>query len=1499
MGRSKLRVLWRWTRASGLNLLIAFLLLAGLAGWALRTALGNETVVRGVISWLDQKVDGQIRFGEARSGNLLRGARLIDLVLITPAGDTLLRADSLEINYQVRELLRGRIAFSDVSIWGADLQVISDGTTDEPEPSTLARFLGPGPGTPAAQLGEPETAPTERSFVLTDLNVVDARIRIRLPTDAVEGPLVRTEAGDASRIMALDAVIHRLDIPNLEVLPAGRGGTTVEIRSVAGVFDVTGEPVEVLEGNTEIRISPELVLVDVRSLNTNLGRVSGTVTAGLGDSLDVQLSIRARELDMGRLQWISDRIPEFQGGVDLRGRIRESGSRWGFTNADLEYQGGRLTGNGAVELDDALTFDEIDLALAQLPTSLIDDYLPEESRLPGTLSGRLRLNGPQSRLSAIGRLTLRQEQRTTTADINGVIIQHENGPELRALRIGLDPLNFGQIAPLVPGMRLTGTGSAQLELTGSLDAGLRIDLDVRHTGFGGTSSHVVATGTARRGAVWTVDMQGSATPLSLSAIPHDYPDIPIEGLVSGTFRLSGPINDMNVVTDMEGDFGRAALTLRLNPARPGDGVVLAGTLTDFQAARFVPALKEPTLVSAEVEFDGRGSSLSTLAGEGRVRMAASRVSGVPVDSALLAGRIESSDLIIDSLRGRVAGFDFFGRGSMAVDSTRPAGEVRLNFSTESLGALRPLFMGDTVIARDTLRDLQREILIISGIDPDTLPLAADVAFDGRLLGEVVIRGSVADFEAEGHVTGRQVMVGRTYMESGVVDFHARGLPAREARVEYDIRADSTFFLARALTQSHLEGEFSWPSGHVVARLAREDREIYDIETDFTLQHGGFRADVAALELQIDSDSYRMVRPTMLSWTDSTRRVNSLEIVREGTDPVRIRADGVLPYRGPADFTLDVDQLEISRLLRVAQRTDLDIEGTVDLAIRVVGDAANPRIDGTFGAWDVRYGTVRFDSVNGDLDYQQRSAGFSLSAVREGLRVLTAGGSVPVNLALVAGVDRFPDEAMDVTVVTDRLPARTLIGWLEDLEDVEGTVTGDFRITGRVDNPEASGDLELQDGAWTMGSVGVRHSQANGTMRLLPGGRVEVDARAVSDGTVVVTGEIILTSLIDPEFDLDFVLENFRAVNRIDVAGNVSGDLKLTQRFRQPRLEGSLRVVGGTLYLDEFQRSIEVLDLTDPRFAAVIDTTELGGRPFLAQTTNPFLDALYVAIDLSVESNTWLRGEDLQVEITGEDLTLFYDRQRRDVTLLGEFQVVRGQGNYYRKGYEVNGGTVSFLGTSGINPNMDIQATARVRRQNGPPLDIDLQLGGTLLNPRFTLSSTEQGLSDSDLLSYLVFGQPSSSLTQSGLGSGGAREAVLGFAGSWLTGSLANQLASLASQELGMIDYLSISQVGDAGAGTGSFSSAGFGASFANTQVEIGRYFSNGEIFGALILRPLSGLGTSGRSVGGARMEWQSSDNFHLEAFVEDRFLRSSGIGLAEIDGGYYIIGFSLVREWGY
>lgn len=1496
----RLKARWRLMRAMMKTLLwlLAVVVLALLL--VLKTGPGHRLVLAWALDQARSRVDGQIEVAAIRSSNLLRGTRLVDVRLTTPDGEAFLSADSIEASYRLLSLVRGNLSLSNVRVWSPTLRLVR--YPDE-ERGTLRRWLGEprGPGGPT------------QTLLFDDVRVIDGAVVMIDPLLTPDDTLGLLRWRDTPRGMVQDLEVTSLDasVPRLSVL---EGDAVVEatLGSARARFDLLEEPLTLEDAAVDVRLAN-----DTLALGIGRATVDGIDTRGEAtviwppvDDVDgedagvdgregptLTLDVRVAELDLARYRWLAEGLPALVGAARLEATVGPGVQRFRVSELDGMLDGGSVRGRATLVRNGRTRVDDVDLTFGGVPLEVVAPYLPEGDTLPirGRVAGNLRADGPLSSPSVAGTFRLSPEAHPPASGrFDGTVLLPEGGPVgVAGFTLVLDTLDWSLAGDVFPAVRITGPGRAEVTATGDLQEGLRFDADLEHMPSGAPTSHVLATGSVRaQGNTYAMDIQADVSPLSLTAWRVAYPDLPLSGEMHGAVRARGTLDDLEIDAQVQTDVGRLDLMARLNALDVGAGYQIEGEVDDFLASELMPSLPDPTRLSGWLSAEGSGLEASDIVLDVRTELAGSHVAGLDIDSLRATARVGDGVLTLDTLTALAGGFTVDAQGTLAVDTARAPGEMRLNFATASLAGLRPLLMGENVIAADTLGALDLELLRVSGVDPDTLPSSEEVQMEGSARGALTLTGALSDFAAEGEIDIEGLRYGLNYADTVRVTGSAGGLPGTAGPADLEVESGAAEFLGRSFAGARAEVDFENGAGDLALEVWRNDDEDYRARARFEIDTLESRVEVDELNLRFDTLAYDLAGPARLVWNDSSVTVQAFELQRPGAVPFSLRAEGVLPRRGQADFRVAGDGVQLERFLQLAQIEDFDLAGLAGFDVQIEGTASEPLIEGSFTARDLRLETANMSRVEGEFSHRDRSVEVALTGWRDDLRTLEVTGSLPFDLALEDVEDRTPEGDMDLTLRADSLPAVFVLSLLEDLDDVEGTFSGEVHLGGDLAEVQPEGTLRLRAGAWTVGALGVRQSSVEATLGVATDRVVTVEATGrAGEGTVAVSGTVTPSPLADPGLDLAIRLNRFLAVDRRDVEGAVSGEVQLTQRFRRPVISGDLRVDEGILHLEEFQRSAGVVDLSDPRFFTYLDTALLRGRPLLAETRNPFMDSLRVSVNLDVARDTWLRSPKMNVEIGG-NLIVTYDRAAQDIVLIGELEAIRGQYTFLNRAFEVRSGQVLFVGTPGINPNLDIEAVVRIRRREAESLDITAHLTGTLVDPRVGLSTDQVAVPESDLISYLAFGRPSSDFNSLVASDQAGGDGLIGEGASYVASTLASTLASLA-QGVGWFDYLSVSQSAEGG-GT----SRGL-APFAGTEIEIGQYLLGGDYFAALTLRPLSGSGRS-RLVGGFRLEWQASDQYHVEAFVEDRFLRGGGVGFEELGlESSRIYGFTFFREWGY
>jgi len=243
---------------------------------------------------------------------------------------------------------------------------------------------------------------------------------------------------------------------------------------------------------------------------------------------------------------------------------------------------------------------------------------------------------------------------------------------------------------------------------------------------------------------------------------------------------------------------------------------------------------------------------------------------------------------------------------------------------------------------------------------------------------------------------------------------------------------------------------------------------------------------------------------------------------------------------------------------------------------------------------------------------------------------------------------------------------------------------------------------------------------------------------------------------------------------------------------------------------------------------------------VVQTDSPFLTNMTIDVKLGVARDTWARSPDANIEFyTQGPLTVLKNKDDEGVSLDGVVNTERGEYAFLGRRFVLSHGSAIFTGGQDLNPLLQLGAQYTIQPAGRPALNINIAINGTARKPVVLLSSDAQPpLSQSDLLSYLAFGQSSTSLLSSsgnsGVSGGGSGNGTLvGSAAALATrqltatalGVMTRQFAATAARSLGA-DVFTITPADVPEQG---LSLNGVQTVLAGTQIEAGKYVDRPDL----------------------------------------------------------------------
>lgn len=1483
------------------TLVLALLFVAlGTFFLAFQTGPGHDFVLRTALSVAADHVNGDLEVGRIRSGGLLRGFTLEGVSIRDVEGRPFLEADSIQVGYALRDLARRRLVLRPVRIWSPRIVIE---TLHGDDRSNVERIFRPDPSedVPAPVEEALPEDPSTLVLAFRGVGIVDGDLTIRLPIEGTppERGIVEEIPGREGLYRVLRFSGMQAHIQEANVLDPDQEGEFFSVRSLALEAHVLDEPVQLADFRGEVRRRGARLDLDAERFWLPSTELAGRFALDWSDpeaDLSIEVDLAADPFRLEDFRWVLADLPDGEGRFDVRATGPLDRSSWRFRSADLRVGDSRVLGAFGLDLGPDLRFVGVDVELAPLWLRELDPWLDEPLPVQGRVRGTLRADGPLTDLGVAGTWSLDDPGREipeSRLEVGGTL--HLAGsPGMTELAVTVEPFRFGTLRVYDEAPPIHGEGRLRALASGRLDGRIDLTADVEHHPEGGEpATRILAEGSVTRtGDDLTLALGGELAPFSFDGVAAGLDrTFPVRGEVAGQLRLDGPLAALRVSGDLETPSGPLAGEARFDARDPGRSYRLDVAVRDFRLAELFPALPDPTTVTGSVLVDAAGLDPRDLVGTASVELEASRVGALEVEAGRV--RLEARDgrLAVDGLDFRSPLVEATGSGHLALREDAEDGELTLSWEIESAEGFRAFLDEEDRIDVAALEFFDLELLRMEGVDPDTLQ--PPTPLEGRARGIVNLRGGLPELRGDGFVEVAEARFGPSSLGEGRVDFLGRW--SRDGGWDGEVVLDLDRIVHQDQSLMHASGEVHYRPGEGGARLdlQRDERESYRVRGEFSHDAEGVEVDLEALVLEMDGEEWALEEPSRLHLRRSAVTVEGFRISHPAAagPPLRIEADGIFDAEGISDFRVQVEGVDLERVGRMTQIERLPT-GILRLDLTFRGEAMDPSVDGTFSVREFAWAGSALSRVEGTLSHRERVLTAAVEADHEGQRLLTGSGTLPLDLALHDVDNRLPEEEMEVELRLEGFPLAAALGFLEMLDQVEGTLEGEVRLAGTARSPRPSGELRVRDGALAIGDIGFRTSAIRADLTLREDQTVDVRAEARARGTLRTEGTISLAEATDPGFDLRIDLNGFQAVERRDLIVRLGGGVTLTGRYRRPRIGGSVRVEQGVLFLEEFARTAEVVDITDPAFRDVVDTTLVAVRGPVEGTENPFLRELFVEVDLTLQRDFWLRSREMNVEIAG-DLIVTFDRPRRDLLLVGTLEAVRGSYVAFGRTFQVQEGTVDFVGTPGINPQLNIHAVNRVRQRpeaGGEPLNVIAGVGGTLERPTVVLSSdAEPPIPESDLISYLLFGRPSEALAS------GERSVLEDAALDLGIGTVATQLGAVMAREIGM-DYFAITQA-QAGPGVDR---GGVGAAFADTQIDIGWYVDQ-NVFLAFMLRPLTGLGASAYNpVSGARVEWRFADFWTTEAFVEDRFARQGISGFGELGISLSKVwGLALFREWSY
>jgi hypothetical protein len=933
--------------------------------------------------------------------------------------------------------------------------------------------------------------------------------------------------------------------------------------------------------------------------------------------------------------------------------------------------------------------------------------------------------------------------------------------ELQHANLRLDPLQLALLepfaGPLPYGGTLTGTlrtvdGEVAFDVAARLTSPLaaapfRMDLAGR--------AALTADGVALR------RLEARLHDVPLVALRTVAPGVPLTGSVTGTLLLAGPPARAPLNLDVALTLADGTLTLAgtLDLTGPVPAYDVGGRLASIDLRRLLEPSLPPVILNAQ--FSARGAGF---------------------DPASMDARV--------ALTGTFHGWHTRPGDGVRLNAALAGGTLRLDTLHAVAGPVLAAVAGDWRLVEPAAGALRYQVQV-TDLQPLTpfLPATAGVAVTGRVATSGTLSGTLALPTFAGQADGGGVRWG-VWRAS---EFTARyalqpGLdPPRVVLTAAGRGVEAP--LVGALAAAQLELQLTEPTFLLELAGQRLPGGSIELAADGTLVPGALNtATLRRFALDLEEERWALVQPALIHWGGDPfeLHVDALHIEQVDGAGAVLAAGRLLPAERAA-LRAEIRDLPLGDVFRWVGPAP-EVRGRLWATADVMTLADGPRIAADFRLEQAVLAGVPLSAVTGSLNYD----GAFLTARST---VLPAhGGSAELEVRvrgdLALGVPPRLDIPTDAPIlasaVLDSVPLAPFGALIPQVSEMSGVASGRVTVSGRQDAPELAGEVYIRAGEALVIPLNQRYREIEGDLVLTDRRLLVRQLRARSDGWVTVSGAVEFEELRDPVADLAIELDRFRAVgvdDQVDAA--LWGTMAVRGPLRLPTITGAVLVDDGSIGLPT-GTGVPDLGFGDDLIEPLAPEGGAPGLPgAIGVPTAPWFRGWVVeGLSVRLGRSVWVASRELRVQLAG-DLTIY--RQLDETRVYGDLSGERGNftlqiGPIIRR-FDIVAANVRFFGAPQPDPAIDVTASRIVFGPGGTEIEILARVGGTVSYPTLTLSTgTGVPIPESELLSFLLFGQPSFALGETGLVSGGVFQGII-----------AGGLVDLAAMELehALIDVIGL------------------------------------------------------------------------------------------------------------
>jgi translocation and assembly module TamB len=779
---------------------------------------------------------------------------------------------------------------------------------------------------------------------------------------------------------------------------------------------------------------------------------------------------------------------------------------------------------------------------------------------------------------------------------------------------------------------------------------------------------------------------------------------------------------------------------------------------DFPVERFLPKWADSTRLNMVVEARGTGHDAESLDADFSVSLEQSVAARVGIDSLFLSGA--------------------FNRGDISVDTflfSNPSVWLKASGTYNQEGSINSSFESDVydvyAFAHYIEIPVRWKKLMLKG--------SANGKADSLML-DVLARADSLQYDtiarvANLNLTGQGKIMPDGF--SGNPDLKLSGIEA------FGQKADSL----------HLIGSMENDAWNAAVSLWAPDSMGLHTE----LQGGispPYAFKMSVLDIFSLYEDFSLDEDTVRFFMDSTRmELRDFSLTAQTNQQFKMRAGGYFLPGDSLDLDFTLNQLDLSMLSNLGI-IEFPVSGMVSAGVNAKGDLSDPVFDVGVKMDSLVWNQLRIAGLSMDVDHKGDSLYASLEAHNHRNDSLSFTGKAPLNISLTDSQLVSNIKSFEGRFQTQQLHPSAFFEFDDPQSQFyRAELDADVAMSGTPLQPVLKGFVNIANGQISLPAYGIRYKDLKLKSRL-DSNQVIIDSLFIrrDKGTFLIKG--------DMSFDNTLISGNFSAVNMTLKARDffvsdhqnheiqINSDAWIKTQNEAPVFGGNLTVLRSNFYLPAILDMGGSAEINKPMLVKAMEEKAYMDTGFVAEsdtiyfpqeeldTKNPMMEGLTGKINVRIPRNTWVKSEDMNIELYG-DFDLLKNNEYFEI--FGTLGISRGYYSLYGRKLIIQEGELTFQGGEKLNPRVNVEAVYQFRGRDKQKNELVMKAGGTAFEPNLSFTLNGNSITERDAMAFLVFNQSFDQLSasnQDGV-SGNMPSAMLsGLVSSQLTKTIGNTFA---------------------------------------------------------------------------------------------------------------------------